>query len=283
MVRPSTAEAVAAEKLIFSGQQDAAEKQIVAHLAKSPHDAEWITLLSEVRINQGREREAVTLLLEANQIAGASSAREMLIGIAQCMGGSSAASEPQFRQAIAMDPFSPAPHYFLARLLYSQKRYDEAIQESKNAFSLDPDFVRAYENLGLCYEGKRQMDEAKRWFKEAIRVDAGNAHKTEWPSLDLATMLIRENKLDEAKPYLEQAVAINPGNAQTRQQLGLLKERQGDDKGALDEFLAAIQADSEMDSAYYQAARISRKLGDNEQAAQLLAKFQKIRDAKDGH
>jgi hypothetical protein len=65
--------------LIDSRQIDRAEKIIVDEMMASPRDADWITLLAEVRLGQNRTREALKLLDDANQIAGVTAPREMLI------------------------------------------------------------------------------------------------------------------------------------------------------------------------------------------------------------
>lgn len=275
---PATDQEFEVNQLIAGGQREEAEKIIVSALRAMPRDPKWITLLAEVRIDQGQEREAVKLLQAADQLGGRTAVRATLIGLAECIWNRMDLAEPEFRAAIQMDAFNPTAHYFLGRLLYNQKRFDEAIQESKNAFSLSPGYIRAYENLGLCYQGKHDEAEAEHWFLEAMRRDASSPRKTEWPALDLATMLIHDNRVAEAKPYLEQALAINPRNSKALLQMGVLRQRAGDNKGALESFRAAIQVDPQMESAYYQAALICRQLGETDQAKQYLDKFMQLHD-----
>jgi tetratricopeptide (TPR) repeat protein len=275
---PATGQEFEVNQLIAGGQREEAEKIIISALRAMPRDPKWITLLAEVRIDQGQEREAVKLLQAANQLGGRTAVRATLIGLAECIWNRMDLAEPEFRAAIQMDAFNPTAHYFLGRLLYNQKRFDEAIQESKNAFSLSPGYIRAYENLGLCYQGKHDEAEAEHWFLEAIRRDASSPRKTEWPALDLATMLIHDNRVAEAMPYLEQALAINPRNSKALLQMGVLRQRAGDNKGALESFRAAIQVDPQMESAYYQAALVCRQLGETDQAKQYLDKFMQLHD-----
>jgi tetratricopeptide (TPR) repeat protein len=280
LAAPVTERGAQVNGLIAHRQLAAAEKIINLQLAAAPQDPEWLTLAAEVRIDQGREGEAVVLLEKANRSGGVTALRSMLIGLAECLWNRTDLAEPEFRTAIRLDPFNPVPHYFLARLLYNNKSYEEAIQESKNAISLSPNFVRAYENLGLCYEGRRQLQDAEHSYMEAIRQDASHTQKTEWPSLDLGNMLIHENRLAEAKPYLEQALAINPKNPQSLEGMGLLRERMGDFKGALEEFKAAINVDPKRKTAYYQASRMAREVGQADQSMQYLDKFQQLREAE---
>jgi tetratricopeptide (TPR) repeat protein len=273
-----------AKGLIDARELDSAEKIIVAEMMTAPQDAEWITLLAQVRLGQNRTPEALKLLDDADQIAGVTATRAMLISLAESQAGHMDRAEPPLRTAIRLDPFNASAHYFLGRLLYTDNRFDEAIEESNKAIALAPGFVRAYENLGLCYEGKHDQAEAERWYRKAIDQQASSRNKTEWPMVDLATMLIRENRYAEAKPYLTQALDINPRNIQSLFQMGSLLERTGDLKGALDQFRAAIQSDQAGDqpgraSAYYRAALLCKKLGYADEATEDFKKFNEVHDA----
>ena len=273
-----------AKGLIDAREIDRAEKIIVAEMMTAPRDADWITLLAQVRLGQNRTPEALKLLDDANQIAGITSSRAMLTSLAESQAGHMDLAEPPLRTAIRLDPFNASAHYFLGRLLYTDNRFDEAIEETNKAITLAPGFVRAYENLGLCYEGKHDPAEAERWYLKAIDREATGESKTEWPMLDLATMMIRQNRYAEAKPYLTQALDINPRNIQSLFQMGILLERTGDRKGALDQFRAAIQSDQAGDqpgraSAYYRAALLCKKLGYADEATEDFKKFNEIHDA----
>jgi tetratricopeptide (TPR) repeat protein len=267
------------KELLAQKQFAAAEKMIIQQLTLTPKDPDLLTRLAELRMDQGRDGEAVKLLVEANHSGGETAYRDMLIGVAESLWNREDLADPEFRAAINLDPFNPVAHFFLARLLYNKKRYDEAIQESKNAIGLAPSFVRAYENLGLCYEETDRLKEAEQAYREAIRLDADHARKTEWPVLDLGKMLFREGRLEESKLYLEQALAINPENPKTLETMGLLKEKLGDESGALDDYRAAIKADPTEETPYYRAAMLCKRLGQAAQSAQYLDKFMQLRKA----
>lgn len=264
--------------LIDARQIDRAEKIVVDEMMASPRDADWITLLAEVRLGQNRTREALKLLDDANQIAGVTASREMLISLAQSQAGHMDRAEAPLRSAIELDPDNATAHYFLSRLLYTDNRFDEAIVEGNKTVALTPSFVRAYENLGLCYEGERRLEDAERNYRKAIDLESTSDGKTEWPMLDLAAMLVHENRQAEAKPLLVQALYINPTNLAALVQMGSLLEETGDLKGALDEFRLAIKSDASglqpgLGAAYYKAARLCKKLGYTEEAAEYFNKF----------
>jgi tetratricopeptide (TPR) repeat protein len=276
---PATEYRQEVKDLIAARQLDAAEKIIVSELVTTPHDPDWITELAAVRLDQGRTPEALALIDDAEKLGGVTASRAQLAGLAQTAAGRLELAEPQFRTAIRLDPNYATAHYFLARLLYTKNHFDEAIQESKAAIALSPGMVRAYENVGLCYEGKQDDQEAERWYLEAIRRESSGS-KTEWPMLDLAILLMHNNRLTEAKQYLSQAIAINPANPQSVLQMGILLEKSGDLLGALREFRDSIQLDPDLAGAYYHAARVCQKLHHADEAQLYFVKFKQVQEEK---
>jgi tetratricopeptide (TPR) repeat protein len=271
------------QHLIDTRQLDSAEKIIVDQMMTSPHDADWITQLAEVRLGENRTREALDLIDSADKIAGLTATRSMLISLAYSQAGYMDRAEAPIRKAIDLEPFNATAHYFLARLLYTDNRFDECIEESKRAIELSPGFVRAYENMGLCYEGRYQRADAEKAYLKAIALDSNSETKTEWPMVDLAILMIQENRYDEAKPYLLQALQINPGNTQSLVQMGTLLEQSGDLEGALAQYRLAVRSDESglqpgRAAAYYKAARLCRKLGYGEEAQRYFAMFNEIHD-----
>jgi tetratricopeptide (TPR) repeat protein len=266
-------------ELIAARRLDEAEKIVVAQLVTTPHDPDWITELAAVRLDQGRTGEALALADEAERLGGTTALQAQLKGLAQTAAGRLDLAEPEFRTAIRLKPDFASAHYFLARLLYTCNHFDEAIQESKAAIALSPGMVRAYENVGLSYEGEEREQEAEYWYLEAIRRETTSS-KTEWPMLDLAILLMHNGRLPEAKQYLTQALAINPANPQAVLQMGILLEKTGDAPGALRQFRDSIQLDPALASAYYYAARVCQKLHQAEEAQLYFAKFKQVEQEK---
>jgi tetratricopeptide (TPR) repeat protein len=268
--------------LIANQKLAQAEQAIVIRMMTEPRDPELITLLAEVRLDQARYGEALSLLDSANQLGGDSALRAGLTGLAQSAAGRMDLAEAQFRKAIQLDPHYAAGHYFLARVLYTDNHFDEAIEESKKAIALSQGLVRAYENLGLCYEGKQQTEEAERWYLEAIDRQSESGAQTEWPMLDLATLLIKLNEPARAKPQLLHALQINPANPQAVYEMGVLEGNLGDFRGAQEEYQKAIQLAPRRANAYYRLARIYEKLGNAAEAKKDFAIFQQISEMDHG-
>jgi len=259
---------------------DGAEKMIVSRMMSAPRDPELITLLAEVRFDQGRFREASSLIGDADRLGGATSERATLAGMVEVSLDHLEGASARFREALSLDPGYAPAHYLLARVLYSQNHFDEAIGESQKAIALSPDLVRAYENIGLCYEGKQQLQEAEHWYLEAIRRQSEGDKRSEWPLLDLAEMWIRNDQAGKAQPYLLQAIAINPNNAHTVFEMAVVLEKSGNLEAALQELKRAIGLDPNLATAYYRAAKITQKLGRSAESQKYFALFQQISETQ---
>ena len=88
--------------------------------------------------------------------------------------------------------------YWLAKLDYDARAYTPAISSLRRVIELDPNMMRAYNNLGLCYDSLGQFDEAIQSFTRAIELNRRQEHPSAWPPLNLAVSLISLNRLDEA-------------------------------------------------------------------------------------
>jgi len=268
------------ETLIQNKELATAERMIVGKLVEIPRDPEMITLLAEVRFDQGRYKEAMNLLDDATAIAGPSAKRETLRGLVAVLQNRLDLAETKFREATRLDPKYAFAHYYLSRLLYKQNHFSEAIRESNAAIGADPSLVRAYENLGLCYEAKQRIDEAEKWYGEAVRREKTGGRQTEWPSLDMASMLIRNNRIEEAKPHLLDALRLNPSNPESHFQMAILLEKSGDLQGALQELQKTLRLDPKKAEVHYRTARILQRLGREEEALQEFDQFKKTSESR---
>lgn len=76
-------------------------------------------------------------------------------------------AEAVFLQAAALDPANPEYPYTLALLYGEMGRLQEAVTQFQKAVQIEPDFGRAWYNLGLAHAGLDQLDRAVAALKEA--------------------------------------------------------------------------------------------------------------------
>jgi len=265
--------------LLSSRQLAAAEQRIEEERRWRPNDATLLTLLGEVRLDQRRYRESLALLETVRKQGGESARLWTLAGLDYVALRHADQAEPMFREAIRLNPDSASAHYYLGRQLYTANRFAEAIEQTQIAVRLSPDLIAAYDNLGLCYWGQQRTEAAEKYFLEAIARAEKLQIKAEWPSLNLATMLLQQGETKAALPHLNRALQIDPDSSPAHFEMGVLLEKEGELSRALEEYAAATKLDRTLAKAHYRAARIYVRLREPDKAAEELDSFRETENA----
>lgn len=94
------------------------------------------------------------------------------------------------------------------RLLQANK-YEQASELLREAISLQPNYVKAHNDLGAVYMKLNQLDKAAETLREAIRLD----NKWYLPQLNLGLVLNRQKKYKDAATLLTTLQATHPDQA----------------------------------------------------------------------
>ncbi|MFC1489076.1 tetratricopeptide repeat protein [Thermodesulfobacteriota bacterium] len=116
----------------------------------------------------------------------------------------------------------PHAHHTLAGHLQKQGKYELAVKEYKAAIAASPLTLKLYINAALSLLSKGQVDLAKPFLNESLKVkDSGVANK--W----LGLILLSESKPDEAIIYLEKATRLLPSDPKLLFSLGTAYRQTG--------------------------------------------------------
>ena len=151
---------------------------------------------------------------------------------------------------------------------YQQNRFDDAIAAFEHALKLEPNDVRAQNNLGLSYDAENKNEQAIAAYRKAIALDQAANTRTEQPYLNLAVLLAKSNRQAEALPLLEQAEGIAPNSNKVRYELGKAYFDLGQLEKAQPELEAAVRIDPKSRESHYLLGRVYQRLGKTELAAQ---------------
>jgi superkiller protein 3 len=165
----------------------------------------------------------------------------------------------------------------LAKLDYDARAYTAAISRLRLVIELDPNMMRAYNNLGLCYDSLGQFDEAIQNFTRAIELNRKQEHPSAWPPLNLAVSLIPLSRFDEAVARLHEALSYNPEFPQAHYELGLVLEKERKFEEAIASLQRAIELDPLYPEPHYTLGRIYQRQGKREEAQEQIEKFKKLR------
>jgi tetratricopeptide (TPR) repeat protein len=165
--------------------------------------------------------------------------------------------------------------YWLGRLDYNQRRYEEAVEKLGKAAELDPRSARVWDSLGLAYDMQGRMEQALGAFQKAASLNREQAQPSPWPPHDLGYLLLRMERSQEAEAALRESLGYNPKLAQAHCHLGRVLEKEGRETEAIDEYLRAVSRDPASPDACYSLAMLYRKLHRDAEANTMFAEFKK--------
>jgi len=125
-----------------------------------------------------------------------------------------------FSKAVEWNPKDALGWYYLGRTKYNENRFEEAIAAFEQCLKLEPQNVKAEDNLGLSYEGLNRYDEAMAAYRAAIDWQKDAPVKNAGPLLDLGGLLVDTDRSEEGVPWLLEAERLSPEDYKVHRQLG---------------------------------------------------------------
>ena len=135
-------------------------------------------------------------------------------------------ARPELERLAASDAANALYPYWLGRIDYDAMQFKAAAAHFEKALELSPTFMKAYDNLGLSYEGLGQYDDAIHVYQLAILMHRSAHLPSPWPPLNLGTLLVKLGKLGEAETYLQESLKCDPRFPKAHYQMALLLEKQ---------------------------------------------------------
>ena len=189
-------------------------------------------------------------------------------------------ARPELEKLSQKNTDKPLYLYWLARLDYDAQQYPAAIQKLERVIIIDPHYMKAYDNLGLCYEAAGRLDDAVATYQRAVDLNRQGKAVSPWPPLNLGTLLVKLERFDDAEKYLRDALLADPKFAQAHYVFGLLLEKRGRDEDAIRELEQAAALDARYAQPHYALGRIYRRAGNTTKAVAELNQFEKLKQAK---
>jgi tetratricopeptide (TPR) repeat protein len=152
----------------------------------------------------------------------------------------------EYRQVLKMESERPGIHYRLGRALLARAKAGNSLEDSTVAFEefahelqIDPSNANAAYELAEAHRNSGDMEEAERFFRQALEYYPEFAQA----SLGLAAVLAKQSQPDKARPLIQRAIAENP----------------------------------EDEVAWYRLAQVERALGNPTAQQQAMSEFQRLR------
>jgi tetratricopeptide (TPR) repeat protein len=258
-----------------------AERLLAAEIDRQPRSRELLALIARIFFLDGKPLNSAVALKKADAIAPLDRELRFTLALAYIRVGRGEWARPELERLVASHPREAAYPYWIGRLDYDAGKYVDAIARFNEALTRDPQFARAHDNLGLCYEALDEPDNAVAHYREAIRLNRMAPVKSPWPPTNLGILMRQRGELEEAGSLFREALQYDGNFANAHYQLGVLLEQQG----LMDEAAAALARAAAIDPTYaephYALARVYRRQGQPARADAALATFFRLRDARD--
>jgi tetratricopeptide (TPR) repeat protein len=151
----------------------------------------------------------------------------------------------QFRAAEKVNPRAPNLHFLLAYVLWTQKRYDEALPEFKAELEVDPKNNQAMIYLGDLYVRQGQYPQAKEVLERAAQFPTSDPELY----LDLGIVSMETGDNENAVQELSKAAQIEPDNVTVHFRLATLYRTMGKKDEAKAEFALANSLNKKRDDS----------------------------------
>ena len=283
----STAEAALApvvrehvEQAIRTRDYLKAEQILVHEIDRNPRSPNLLILAAGVFFLDGKYLNAATALKKADAVAPLDDQSRFTLAMSYVAMDRRAWARPELEKLAQKNADSPLYLYWLARLDYDAQQYATAIQKLERVIAIDPHYMKAYDNLGLCYEAAGRLDDAVPTYRHAVDLNRQGRPMSPWPPLNLGTLLVKLEQLDDAEKYLRESLRADPKFAQAHYEFGVLLEKLGRDEEAIRELEQAAALDSAYAQPHYALGRIYRRAGNAAKAGGELDQFEKLKQAK---
>ena len=264
------------DKAIAARDWARAETLLVAEIERTQKPVELLKMLATVFMNEHKPLNAAIAIKKAETFGPLDANVRMQLALAYISMGRGDWARPELERLAFADPLNAGYAYWLARLDYDTGRYAVAIDRLKTVVQREPSFMRAYDNLGLCYEALNQNDEAIRQYREAIRRAREAGEKWPWPFLNLGILLKNSGQTEEAEALLNEALKADPNFAPALYHLGTILESSDRTEAAVQALQRAASADASYAEPHFALSRIFRRQGRIAEADAELATFQKL-------
>lgn len=268
------------DKALAARDYERAERLLAAEIERQPTSTALLKQIATVFLMDHKPLNAAIALKKAEALGPLDSQTRLQLALAYVAMKRGDWARPELERLAAAEPANVIYTYWLGRLDYDAGQYASAITRLQQVVTRAPDFVRAHDNLGLCYEALNRADEAIPYYREAVRLNRLDQDgRSVWPALNLGILLRTRDQLPEAEALFREALTYDPHFALTHYQLGVLLEQTGRMDDAVKALQRATTPDATYAEPYYALSRIYRRQGRTADADKALATFQRLHES----
>jgi tetratricopeptide (TPR) repeat protein len=271
---------VKAEVQVEERNYTSAESRLLKEIGQHPDSPELLDLLGGIYFLHGKYFDSAIAYKKEEALKLLSTQSRFKLAMAYILIGHRDWARPEVEKLARQRPGEALYTYWLSRIDYDAQLFDKAAAEAEASIKQDPRMARAHNNLGLCYEAVGRFDEAIREYQEAANLERGAQQPSPWPDVNMATLLVKLGRFDGVENTLREALQFDPKFPRAHYQLGLLFEKQANNREAIEELQQAVHFDPTFDQPFYALGRIYQRTGEKQKAETAYEEFRRLKEAK---
>jgi tetratricopeptide (TPR) repeat protein len=245
--------------------------------APKDHASALCALLGALEFAGGRIEKAVRAFQQADLLSPLDDRDRFTLAMALIDAGDAKGSRIELTRLNQLHPNQAVYLYWLGRLDYDQRLYDDAVEKFKRVIGMEPDSARGYDNLGLAYDMLGLTEEAQTAFTKAAALNRKLPAPSPWPPDNLGYFQLRQEQFDDAEKSLREALKYDPKFALAHYHLARVLEKKSRDDEAVEEYKTAAAQDLKLALPLYSLGMLYRRRGQDAEAAVALAEYRKRR------
>ncbi len=263
-----------------AGDYGLVENQLVKLIEQNPKSSQLLTFLARIFFMDNKPLNCAVALKKAERLEPLGESDQYTLALSYVNLRKSDWASKEFERLAQSYPQNALYPYWQGRLAYDSYSYAAAVEKFNKALELDPEFARAYDNLGLCYEMMSNNDLALKNYERAVNLNRKKTPASPWPPLNYGMLLLKQGSIEQAEPPLREAVTLGPKLSQTHHQLGIVLAKQKKFPEAIEELTRANEVDPTYPESHLTLAHVYRQMGEPEKAAAELDAFQELKQAQ---
>jgi pentatricopeptide repeat protein len=169
---------------------------------------------------------------------------------------------------------SPQPHILLAQAYYDQGDTTKALEELKNALSLDSKALLAHYYSGVIYVKLGNFDRAAQEFESELTLNPKDIRA----KYNLAFVLLTDQKSERGVKLMREVIQLKPDYAEAYYELGKALLQQGDIQSAVSSLETAVKLEPEQSFVRYQLGRAYLAAGRKPEGESQLEIYRKLKE-----
>ncbi len=272
----TTDQRTALDAAVRAHNYSAEKKTLDAAIAEHPDSWQLLAMKGRIAFLEHQPVDAVEALEQTNRLKPLAESDQLTLALAYEFSGKLEQARARLAELAIASPKDARYAYLLARVERPLLRPADAERHYREALRLDPNLVRAWDDLAELYESTGHPDEARKAYESGVAANRKTGQRTEWPPLRMAVFLLSHDELNDAEKLLLEALQYNPRSALVHFQLGELRRKQGQADAAFAEFKEAVVDDPKLDVAWFAVGRELQQRGETEQAKRAFEIFRQL-------